>query len=505
MKRALFIAAGVAALLALAIVLAPPLIDLGAYKARYLLLAEQALGRKVDVGEIRLQIVPAPAIRLSALQVADNPAFSDAPFFTAERMSLKLKLGPLLRGRLVVEEFVLEKPAFHLIKRADGAFNFADIAKKKADGAKKEQKSPAARPRDAARLGHLAPAVLRIEGGAVTLQTPGQKPLEIHGIDLSVLDFSTDRPFPYRMSLKAPGLKPVALEGRMRYRAAQASLTLQDSRLKAEDVEFTLGGALAGLTGAPTVDLSLVNDGFEIRPIARLLASAGYLPQGLEASGPAGLRLTLAGPSNNLVAGIHADLQGLQVSDSRAFKGTVAGPIDLAAPLGGGAPLLRKLRGDGRLRAKDGALTSVDLVKKIEQATGLIGMGKEERAGATTFRLLEGDFTLADGIADFKRIYLKSPVMEARGGGKMYLERQTADLGMEAALSPAVSVRLARGGASNYFKNADGRLVVPLRITGSFQAPAVSLDDARLAQKDPGRPAEKAKSASFFERLFSRK
>lgn len=505
MKRAVFIAAGVLALLALAIVLVPPLIDLGAYKTRYLPLAEQALGRKVDVGEIRLRIVPSPAIRLSRLKVADNPAFSGGPFFTAEGMQLKLKLGPLFRGRVVVEEFILEKPAFHLLKRADGAFNFADIAKRKEAAAKYERKSPARRPLGAPRLAHLMPTVLRVEGGAVTLRTPGRGTVEIQGIDLSIEDFSPDRPFPYRMSLRAPGLKPVSLAGRMRYREAQSSLTLEDSRLKAEDVEFSVDGALTGLTGVPAVALSLGNDRLEIRPIARLLAAAGYLPQSLEASGPAGLTVTLAGPSNSLVAGVHADLRGVAVSDSRAFKGTVAGPIDLAAPLGGDAPLLRKLRGGGRLTAKDGALTNVDLVKKTEQLTGLAGMAEDERAGATTFRVLEGDFTVANGIVDFTRIYLQSPFMEARGGGTMSLDRQTVNLGMKAALSSAVSLRLASSRAAAYFKNSEGRVVVPLRITGPVKAPAVNLDGAILAQSGPGRPAAKEKNGSFLDRLFNRK
>ncbi|HEY2989417.1 MAG TPA: hypothetical protein VGL11_16915 [Candidatus Binatia bacterium] len=66
MKRAFLIVIGVLVLLVLAVVVIPPLIDLGAYKARYLPLVEQALNRKVDVEKIRLKIVPSPAIRLSS-------------------------------------------------------------------------------------------------------------------------------------------------------------------------------------------------------------------------------------------------------------------------------------------------------------------------------------------------------------------------------------------------------------------------------------------------------
>src|SRR5712691_8520497 len=108
MKKVLLVVIGVLALLVLAIVVVPPLIDLGKYKSRYLPLAEHALHRKVEVEKIRLRIVPSPAIRLSGLKVADNPAFSKEPFFTAEQVNLRLQLGPLLRGQIHVEEFVLE-------------------------------------------------------------------------------------------------------------------------------------------------------------------------------------------------------------------------------------------------------------------------------------------------------------------------------------------------------------------------------------------------------------
>jgi len=508
MKKALIVVVGILILLILAVVVVPPLIDLGAYKGRYLPLAEQALGRKIDVGQIRLRIIPSPAIRLSGLTVADNPAFSKEPFFAVQEMQLRLRLGPLLRGRIEVEEFVLEKPAFNLVKKSDGTFNFADIAKKKEDTAKKEKKEAAPKPKEAARISQLVPALLHIEEGAFTLQTQGQKPITISGIEVSLKDFSADRPFQFRHALKAPGLKPVSLEGQLRYQENPSTLTLKDSRLKAEDIAFAVSGAVADLTGAPKVNLSLANDNFDIKPIVQLLAAAGIVPKELEASGPVGLRVALNGPSNNLVSQIQTRLKGLKVNDSRAFKGTVAGEIDLTAPLGGDAPIVRKMRGNGRLGAKDGELTNVDLIKKIEQITAMIGMSKQDRGGATTFKTLETDFTLAGGIAEFKRIYLQSPVMEANGSGKMHLEPQTLDVGIEAALAPNVSSRLSGGKVTTLMKDSQGRVVVPLKITGPAKSPSVNLDNEKLKKKGLGQMLEKGVQkgkGSMFEGLFKRK
>jgi AsmA protein len=506
MKKALLITIGILVLLLVAIVLIPPLIDLGAYKGRYLPLVEQALQRKVDVGEIRLRIVPAPAIRLSKLSVLDDPSFSKEPFFTAQSVSLRLRLGPLLKGKFQVEEFIVEKPAVHLVKKPDGTFNFADLAKKKQEVAKKEKKEAAPGPKEAARLSQLVPALLRVEDGSVTLQTEGQKPLQLGGIDVSLKDFSATHPFPYRVALKAPGLKPISLEGALRYQETPSTLTLKDSRLKAEDVEFGVSGAVADLTGAPKVNLTLANDNFDIKPIAQLLAAAAIAPKELEASGPVGLRVALAGPSNNLLSQIQVRLKRLKVNDSRAFKGTVAGEIDLTAPLGGGdGSLVRKARGNGRLGAKDGELTNVDLVKKIEQITGLIGMSKQERGGATTFKTLETEFALAGGVAAIKRIYLQSPVMEAQGNGKMNLEPPTLDLALETALAADVSARVDSGKATTLFKDSQGRLVVPLKITGPAKSPAVNLDSAKLMKKGLGQMLEERGKGSALDRLFKRK
>ena len=504
MIKAFLILIGILALLVAAVILVPPFIDLGAYKARYLPLVEEALGRKVDVGEIRLRIVPEPAIRLSGLKVSDNPAFSKELFFSVQEMSLRLKLWPLFQGQFQVEEFIVEKPIVNLLKKPDGTFNFADIGKKKEGEEKKEKREGAPKTKEPIHIAELIPALLRLEGGEVTLQTLGQKPLKIRGIDLSLRDFSTDHPFPYRLALNMPGLKPISLEGQLRYQESQATLSLKDNHLKAEDVDLAVNGSVADLTGVPRVNLTLANDGFEIKPIIQLLTAMGMTPKELEVSGPVGLRVSLAGPSNSLLSQIQAKLKGLKVNDPRAFKGNVTGEVQLAAPLGGQAPFVQGLRGEGKIAAKDGELTNVDLIRKIEQATGFIGMPKEQRTGATTFKTFETDFTIANGIAEFKRIYLQSPAMEAQGGGKMTLESPRLDLGIEVALAPDVSARAGGGKAAASFKDSQGRIVVPLKITGPAKNPSVNVDSQKLVKKGLGQMLEQKKD-SILDQLFKRR
>lgn len=180
MKKTLLFGLVLVAALVAALLLLPPWIDLGTYKARYLLLVAEALQREVDVGEVRLRIIPAPSVRVSALAVSDNPAFSAEPLFSAQRLLVKLKLRPLFKGQLQVDEFVLERPSLRIIKKPDGAINLADVGKGKAKG-KEGQRRPASRPegKEAARLSEIIPAKVRVQQGEVALQSLGQKLLSL--------------------------------------------------------------------------------------------------------------------------------------------------------------------------------------------------------------------------------------------------------------------------------------------------------------------------------------
>src|SRR5206468_2261343 len=74
---------------------------------------------------------------------------------------------------------------------------------------------------------------------------------------------------------------------------------------------------------------------------------------------------------------------------------------------------------------------------------------------ATTFKTLETEFTLAGGFADFRRIHLINPQMEANGGGTMTLNQPTLDMAIETALS---GLALSRAGRQdgNFFQRQSG-------------------------------------------------
>jgi AsmA protein len=505
MKKLLWIVAGLILILAAVVLVAPGFVDLGSFKRTYLPLVEDAIHRKVDVGEVRLRLVPAPSIRLSSLKVSDTPDFPDNTFFAAEQIQLRLKLWPLLRGRFEVTELILDKPVVNLLKQPDGTFNYSDIAAKKTQRASKREarKKSAGKAQEVGVLPLVLPARMRIRDGQFKLETQGQKPVRINGVHLVMEEFSADHPFPYRASFDYPGLKTISLEGTLNYREEQSELQIKDNRLRIRDLVLPMEGTVSQLAAVPRVNLTLASDQVEAKPVFDILSVFGLAPADTEVSGPLDLRLTVNGPSNSLVTQVRGKFRDVKIHGKRALKGRLNGEVFIKLPLGGGN-VTQRLQGDGKLVARDGELTNVDLVDKIQRVTGMIGLSKQARHEATTFETLEGEFIIGGGLADFKRLYLVNPQMEVNGHGTMTLDRPVLDMRLDAALSPAASSRSGRGRTAEFLKDSQGRIVVPLKITGRLENPSVNLDRERVIKRGIGEKAEKGLS-SFFKNLFRRK
>lgn len=487
------------------LLLAPAFVDLGVFKGSYLPLVEDALHRHIDVGEVRLSLIPRPSIQLSNLKVSDSPAYPTNTFFAAEQLQLRLKLWPLLRGRFEVTEFVLEKPVINLLKEPDGSFNYSDLAAKKVPFATRNEhkKKPAtAKSQEITAIPILLPTRMRIRDGRLNLEINGQKPVRIDGIELSLQEFSGNQPFPYRAAFNYPGLKSVSLEGELNYNEDQASLTLRNNRLKVQDLVLPVEGSVSNLATVPRVNLTLAQDPVEARAVFQILSVFGLAPRDTDVSGPMALHMTITGPSNNSVTQVSGIFKSVKIAGKRAVKGHLNGEIFLKLPLGGGA-VSRRLQGNGKLVAKDGELTNVDLVKKIQRVTGMIGLTKQEGREATTFKTLEADFTVADGSADFKRIYMINPQMEMHGAGTMTLNQPSLNMTVETTLSTEASARVNRGKAVTFFKNSEGRVVVPLRITGPVENPSVNLDASKLTEKGVTRSLDK-NLGTFLNQYFRR-
>src|SRR5262244_1347356 len=124
-------------------------------KGYFLSQAEQALGRKVSVGDVGVTLWRGVGLTLSKFTMSDDPSFSATNFVSAEDLQINVKLLPLLRKDFQVKRLLLNKPLVQIIRDKEGRFNFSTIGKDKKEKQKqpektekgpseKEQKAPSA-------------------------------------------------------------------------------------------------------------------------------------------------------------------------------------------------------------------------------------------------------------------------------------------------------------------------------------------------------------------------
>src|SRR5262249_57186885 len=89
-----------------------------------------ALGRKIEVAEIKAHLGWGVSADLSYVEIADDPDFSSRPFVSASEVSAKLELIPLLVRQLRVSKVVLQQPEIRVVRNGAGQLNLSTIGRK---------------------------------------------------------------------------------------------------------------------------------------------------------------------------------------------------------------------------------------------------------------------------------------------------------------------------------------------------------------------------------------
>jgi len=205
-------------LLMILILALPFLIDLNKYQDRYRPLIEDALNRKVELQDIRLTIWPRIGARVGGFVVQDDPAFRTGPFASLSSLDVGVKLLPLLKGKVDVEEITLRDPVITVLKNSQGQLNVSTIGAKTAAPSapsKPEPGQPTGSPLQALAL--FAVDRVSIDGGKLTYRdesTP--KPTEYTVNNLEFLLTSVhlgDSPTVHLGATVQPYNLPVRLDG----------------------------------------------------------------------------------------------------------------------------------------------------------------------------------------------------------------------------------------------------------------------------------------------------
>jgi len=183
-------------LLAVGALIIPHVVDVNSYHNQIQTQLEKKLGRQVSLGEMRLSLFP-PSFQVQNAVIGEDRAFTTGrPFAEVERLSVSVKLFPLLRKQADINSLDLQRPRIELVRNTQGDWNFATLGTSSAP-AEANQKKP----------GQFELANLQIQDGQVAIadnQKHQSRTVYDH-IDLTVTDFAPNREFTIEAAAHLPG------------------------------------------------------------------------------------------------------------------------------------------------------------------------------------------------------------------------------------------------------------------------------------------------------------
>src|SRR5208282_2333936 len=90
-----------------------------------------ALGRKVEVGDVKASLGWGVILDVTGVKIAEDPAFSPSPIIEVSEVYGEAELLPLLAGHLDLRRLVLVEPQVRIVRSAGGKLNFDEIGKKR--------------------------------------------------------------------------------------------------------------------------------------------------------------------------------------------------------------------------------------------------------------------------------------------------------------------------------------------------------------------------------------
>jgi AsmA protein len=155
--------------------------------------------------------------------------------------------------------------------------------------------------------------------------------------------------------------------------------------------------------------------------------------------------------------------------------------------------LTKSLEGTGHMAVKDGKIEGVNLLQEAISILKVAGISLDN-AKATAFSTIESDLAIKQGTIHVQRLLMDSHDFQATGGGTIGFD-QTLSLTVNLNLSQDLSREIARLSPAAKLAMKEGRLSLPLMITGTAQAPSYGLDMKGLTGKVQEQVQKKVEEA----------
>ena len=500
----------------------PFLIDLNKYQDQYKPLLEEALNRKVQLQDIRLTIWPRIGARVAGFAVLDDPAFGSGPFASLASLDVGVKLMPLLSGKVEVEEITLRDLVITVIKNKNGVLNVSTIGRKGVPVP--ETLSRALIPSTEGPLKILALLAVdrvSIDGGKLTFRDlSAAKPTEyvLQDMELLLRDVRLGQTPNVRFwSLVQPFNIPVKLDGtfgplketmdieavNFQFAVGKTDFTIM-GKTTGHDVTINIGSPVINTANLPValplkkpVEIKNFQLAVEVKGQEARLNSLSFQLFDGQVKGQEKLMAGSDAPPFN--GGV--SVQGVQLGPALdavaetpvSISGTAGADLTLKGRGFSMPDLTKALEGTGHMAVKDGKIEGGNLLQEAMSILKVAGITLDNPK-ATAFSTIETDLVIKQGIVNVQRLLIDSHDFQATGGGTIGFD-QKLNLGVTLTLSQGLSQKIA--GASPVAKLAlkEGRLILPLTIGGTIQAPSYGLDMKGLmgvVQEQVKKKAEEA-------------
>jgi AsmA protein len=201
----------IVALLAIAAIALPFIIDANQFRPQIESIMAKALGREVKLGDIKLSVLSGSLV-VKDIAIADNPAFSHSPFVTAKSLQVGIELKPLIFSKEVrITGISLDSPAIALIHTSSGTWNFSDLGSHSEPSRSNESpgKASAAHPET-----DILIEQLKLANGRIQIIEAGKNPSPYDTVNMTVRNLSSANSFPFTLTAMLPGGGTFKLEGK---------------------------------------------------------------------------------------------------------------------------------------------------------------------------------------------------------------------------------------------------------------------------------------------------
>jgi AsmA protein len=593
LKYGLYALAGLMGLVLILAVVIAATFDPNAYKGEIEKQVRDKTGRTLRFhGDLGLAFWPSIGARVGKVTLSRRASEHD--FAAIDSAHIAVKLLPLLRGNVQVDELSIHGLRASVIRAKGGSFDFEDLLG--ATGGAGGKSAAGGAPGAGAVTFDIAS--VRVEGASFAYSDEGSgQRLEIDDLSLRIGRIAEN--VPGRLSLEAHvrGRKPlVDLKASLNcayllsFARQEYVLQAMDLKLSGSAAEFTrialgISGEVRALLAKEAIESDLVATFDDTTVKAKLALTKFDAPhyrfdvavdqidldrylvaqkdarpaptsgpkvavdvpvdlgaiEDLRADGKLaigalqlmGLKLTevkadlraadgraeLAPHSARLYQGslqgaLTLVARGNRVALKESLRGIAIGPLvkdlmardavegtgDVALDVTASGPTVnamkKSLDGSARIELKNGAVKGFNLTEALRKTKAAFGSKSAQQQAADTsertdFSAMSASFTIKDGVAHNDDLDVRAPLVRLGGAGDIDIGNSRLDY-----LAKAAVVATSKGQDGADLEHLAG-LTIPVKLSGSFDAPSYEIDYRQLA----GKAAEKKVKEKFEKKL----